>query len=158
MTRIMVTVYVGIAKNIINNINMKVKLKDSIISELTCLGLRPGMVVKSTHVNKITGAVDFTHHYKSGTYDCVVWPEDYEIVENDEVLPAKTPVILPSELTLSVAEVTNALDAMHWCFYPYLGNSDLSESPWIENLIKSYNSVVSILPSPWNLQYEPVEY
>ena len=137
---------------------MKIKLKDSIISELTCIGLRPGMVVKSTHVNKITGAVDFTHHYSSGTYNCVVWPEDYEIVEDDEVIQVQKPVILPSELTLSVAEVTNALDAMHWCFCPYLDDSELSELPWIVNLIKSYNSIVILLPFPWNLQYEPVEY
>ena len=41
---------------------------------------------------------------------------------------------------------------------PYLDNSDLSEKPWIENLIKSYNSIARILPPPWNLQYEPAEY
>jgi len=145
---------------------MKVKLKDSIISELTCIGLRPGMVVSGTHVNKTTGAVDFTHYYNSGKYDCVVWPEDYEIVENEKA--TATPEIadwvyqiskdIPGELTLPIAELTNALDAMYWCFDPYLGNSDLSELPWIENLIKSYNSIASILPHPWNLQYEPVEY
>jgi hypothetical protein len=139
---------------------MKVKLKDSIISELTSIGLRPGMVVKSTHVNKITGAVDFTHYYGSGTYDCVVWPEDYEIVEEEKAIQVNEPVLpeIPQELTLPMSEVTNTLDAMHWCFNPYLDNSDLSELPWITNLIKSYNGIVSTLPSPWNLQYEPVEY
>ena len=138
---------------------MKVKLKDSIISELTSIGLRPGMVVKSTHVNKITGAVDFTHYYGSGTYDCVVWPEDYEIVEEEKTIQVNEPVLpeIPQELTLPMSEVTNTLDAMHWSC-PYLDNSDLSELPWITNLIKSYNGIVSTLPSPWNLQYEPVEY
>ena len=145
---------------------MKVKLKDSIISELTCLGLRPGMVVSSTQVNKKTGAVDFTHYYNSAPYNCVVWPEDYEIVKDEKA--TATPEIadwvnqisqdIPGELTLPIVEITNALDAMHWCFNPFLDNSDLSESPWIENLIKSYNSIVILLPSPWNLQYEPVEY
>ena len=43
-------------------------------------------------------------------------------------------------------------------FAPFLDDSELSELPWIVNLIKSYNSIVTLLPSPWNLQYEPVEY
>jgi hypothetical protein len=131
---------------------MKIKLKDSIISELTCLGLRPGMVVSSTQVNKTTGAVDFTHYFNSAPYDCVVWPEDYEVVEEDKTIQ------VPTEITLPIAEITNALDAMYWCFSPDLDNSDLSESPWIVNLIKSYNEIARCLPSPWDLQYEPVEY
>jgi hypothetical protein len=139
---------------------MKVKLKDSIISELTSIGLRPGMVVKSTHVNKITGAVDFTHYYGSGTYDCVVWPEDYEIVEEEKSIQVNEPVLpeIPQELTLPMSELTNTLDAMHWCFAPYLDNSDLSELPWITNLIKAYSDIARSLPSPWDLQYEPIEF
>ena len=137
---------------------MKIKLKDSIISELTCLGLRPGMVISSDDVNKTTGAVHFTHYHRSSSYECVVWPEDYEIITENEVLQSDQPPLLPSDCTLPIVELTNALDAMHWCFALYLDNSDLSESPWIENLIKSYNSIVSILPPPWDLQYEPVEY
>lgn len=145
---------------------MKVKLKDTIISELTCLGLRPGMVISGTISSKTTGAVDFTHYHNGFHYDCVVWPEDYDIVPDVETI--QTPVVadwvnqiskdIPGELSLPIAELTNALDAMYWCFVPYLDDSDLSELPWIENLIKSYNSIASILPSPWNLQYEPVEY
>ncbi len=73
------------------------------------------------------------------------------------IMPNKIIKIKP-DITIPIAELTNALDAMYWCFSPFLDNSDLSESPWIENLIKSYNSIVSILPSPWDLQYEPVEY
>ena len=130
---------------------MKIKLKDSIISELTCLGLRPGMVISSTQVNKTTGAVDFTHYFNSAPYDCVVWPEDYEVVEEDKTIQ------VPKEITLPIAEITNALDAMHWVFAPYLDNPDLSELPWITNLIKTYNGIASILPSPWDLQYEPIE-
>lgn len=131
---------------------MKIKLKDSIISELTCLGLRPGMVISSTQVNKTTGAVDFTHYFNSAPYDCVVWPEDYEVVEEDKTIQ------VPKEITLPIAEITNALDAMHWVFAPYLDNPELSELPWITNLVKSYNDIATMLPSPWDLQYEPVEY
>jgi hypothetical protein len=137
---------------------MKIKLKASIISELRAIGLRPDMEFNSVCVNKITGAVDFIHYYNGFRQDCVVWPEDYEIIEEDQPSPDTETVSVPEEITLSIAEITNALDAMYWSFSAYLGNSDLSESPWIENLIKSYNSIVSILPSPWNLQYEPVDY
>ena len=139
---------------------MKVKLKDSIISELTSLGLRPGMVISSNDVNKITGAVTFAHYRNNNKYDCVVWPVDYEVVEEDKAIQVSEPVLpqIPQKLTLPIAEITNALDAMHWCFAPFLYNSDLSESPWITNLIKAYNDIARSLPSPWDLQYEPVEY
>jgi len=70
----------------------------------------------------------------------------------------KQPIVMPENVTLPIAEIINALDAMFWCFSAYRGNSDLSESPWITNLMKSYNDIVSILPSPWDLQYEPVDY
>jgi hypothetical protein len=145
---------------------VKIKLKDSIISELTCLGLRPGMVVSGTISSKTTGSVDFTHYHNGSHYDCVVWPEDYEVIDENkangipvtEDLFKAVPKDIASDITLQIAEVTNALDAMHWCFCPFLDNSDLAELPWIVNLIKSYNSIVTLLPSPWNLQYEPVEY
>ncbi len=145
---------------------MKVKLKDSINSELTSIGLRPGMEVRSNQgINKTTGAVHFTHYCNSYPYDCVVWPEDYEVVEegNSVTVPISQITFvnkgdIANELTLPISEITNTLDAMHWCFAPYLDDSDLSELPWIENLIKSYNSVVRLLPSPWDLQYELVDY
>lgn len=141
---------------------MKIKFKDSINSELTCIGLRPGMFTSVDSVNETTGAAYFKHWHNGSTHECVVWPEDYELVREDEVLPVPEPVKqfkqIPQEITLPVAELTNVLDAMHWCFAPYLGNSDLSESPWITNLMKSYNDIVNTLPSPWDLQYEPVDY
>lgn len=137
---------------------MQIKLKDSIISELTCLGIRPGMVISSENVNEITKAVEFTWFFNHSRYECVVWPEDYEVVEEDQPESVPETVTAPAEIIVPIAEITNALDAMYWCFSPYLDNSDLSESPWIENLIKSYNSIVSILPSPWNLQYEQIDY
>ena len=138
---------------------MKIKLKDSIISELTALGLRPGMEIESNLVNKTTGAVDFTRWYNGSSYDCVVWPEDYEIVEADTIqVPESVLPQIPQELTLPMIEVTNALDAMHWVFAPYLDNPELSELTWITNLVKSYNDIARCLPSPWDLQYEPVEY
>ena len=138
---------------------MKIKLKDSIISELTAVGLRPGMEIESNDVNKTTGAVQFTKWHNSSSYDCVVWPEDYEVVAEDKAVTIPpTQNDTTSDITLPIAELTNALDAMFWCFSPYLGNSDLSESPWIENLIKSYNEIVEYLPHPLNLIYHWVDY
>lgn len=137
---------------------MKIRLKDSINSELRAVGLRPGDEISSNDVNKITGAVQFTRWLNSSSYDCVVWPVDYEIV-NQEESQVETPVIpgIPQEITLPIGELTNALDAMHWCFAPYLDNSDRSDYPWITNLITVYNDIAKILPSPWDLQYEPIE-
>lgn len=145
---------------------MKIKLKDSIISELKSIGIRPGDIIESNDVNKTTGAVQFTKWHNASSYECVVWPEDYEVIEEEKVsaIPEISDWVnqiskdIPVELTLPMIEVTNTLDAMYWCFSPYLGNSDLPELPWIENLIKSYNSIVSTLPNPWNLQYEHVKY
>lgn len=143
---------------------MRIRLKESIISELTALGLRPGMEIESSDVNKITGAVQFTTWHNGSSYDCVVWPEDYEIVAEEKTITnpiSQTGFVskndIPNQITLPITELTNALDAMHWVFAPYLDNPELSEFPWIENLIKSYNSIAGTLPSPWNLQYEPIE-
>ena len=136
---------------------MKIKLKESINSELIAVGLRPGMEIESDDVNKTTGAVQFTQWYNGFTYDCVVWPEDYEDVTVVATVTSSTSESdLPGIVTLPIGEVTNALDAMFWCFAPYLDNSDNSESPWIENMIKSYNEIVILLPHPYDLRYHPV--
>jgi len=150
-------VYAPIVNNITNNSNMKIKLKESINSELIAVGLRPGMEIESDDVNKTTGAVQFAQWYNGYSYDCVVWPEDYEITyavstEKSSESESNLPVIV----TLPIGELTNALDAMFWVFSPYLDNSDNSESPWIENIIKSYNEIVILLPHPYDLRYHPV--
>jgi hypothetical protein len=136
---------------------MKIKLKESINSELIAVGLRPGMEIESNDVNKTTGAVQFIQWYNGNSYDCVVWPEDYEIVTDVSTVTASTSEgDLPNIVTLPIGELTNALDAMFWVFSPYLDNSDNSESPWIENMIKSYNEIVILLPHPYDLRYHPV--
>jgi hypothetical protein len=115
------------------------------------------MEIESDDVNKTTGAVQFTRWHKGSSYDCVVWPEDYEVVTADATVTLSTSESdLPAVVTLPIGELTNALDAMFWCFSPYLDNSDNSESPWIENLVKSYNEVVRLLPHPYDLRYHPV--
>jgi hypothetical protein len=136
---------------------MKIKLKESINSELIAVGLRPGMEIESDDVNKTTCAVQFTQWYNGYSYDCVVWPEDYEVVTVVSTATSSTSESdLPNIVTLPIGELTNALDAMFWCFAPFLDNSDNSESPWIENLVKSYNEIVILLPHPYDLRYHPV--
>ena len=139
---------------------MKIKLKDSINSELIAVGLRPGDEISSNDVNKTTGAVQFTRWHNSSSFDCVVWPEDYEVIQKDGATEVREPELpqIPQEITLSIPEVVNALDAMHWCIAPYLDNDSLKDLPWIQNLIKSYNDLARSLPSPWDLQYEPIEF
>jgi hypothetical protein len=136
---------------------MKIKLKESINSELIAVGLRPGMEIESDDINKTTGAVQFAQWYNGSSYDCVVWPEDYEdVTAVSTVTSSISESDLPGIVTLPIGEVTNALDAMFWCFAPFLDNSDNSESPWIENMIKSYNEIVILLPHPYDLRYHPV--
>ncbi len=141
---------------------MKIKFKESINSELTCIGLQPGMFTSVDSVNEITGAAYFKHWHNGLVNNCVVWPVDYELVKEEEVSqdpdPVKQPTVMPENVTLSIAQITNALDAMYWCFAPFLDSYELSDKPWITNLMKSYNDIVSTLPSPWDLQYERVDY
>lgn len=143
-------------------LKMKIKFKDSINSELTCIGLRPGMFTSVDDVNNATGAAYFKHWHNGSVHDCVVWPEDYELIETPSITIPISQIVFckknENEITLPIAELTNVLDAMHWVFSPYLEHDELSDKPWITNLMKSYNDIVSVLPSPWDLQYEPVDY
>ncbi len=102
---------------------MKIKFKESINSELKCIGLRPGMFTSVDSVNETTGAAYFKHWHNGTVHNCVVWPDDYELVKEEEVSqdpdPVKQPIVMPKEVILTIAEVANALDAMYWCFsYP----------------------------------------
>ena len=96
---------------------MKIKLKDSINSELIAVGLRPGDEISSNDVNKTTGAVQFTRWQNGSSYNCVVWPEDYEVIQKDSATEVRDPELpqVPNKIILSIPEVVNALDAMHWC-------------------------------------------
>jgi hypothetical protein len=50
-----------------------------------------------------------------------VWPEDYEIVEEEKAIQVNESVLseIAQEITLSIGEITNTFDAMFWCIsYP----------------------------------------
>lgn len=67
---------------------MKIQLKGDLDIELTGLGCKPGDIIEVTPdpVSKV-GAMNFAR-YKSGVMcNCVVWPVNYDVV-NDEITPA----------------------------------------------------------------------
>lgn len=80
---------------------MKIQLKGDLDIELTGLGCKPGDIIEVTPdpVSKV-GAMNFAR-YKSGVMcNCVVWPVNYDVV-NDEITPAPAPAVKTS-LTASV--------------------------------------------------------
>jgi hypothetical protein len=68
---------------------MKIRLKGEIHPELTRLGLRTGDVIENAMIQKSNGAAYFTT-YCLGRNECVVYADNYEIVE--EVPEPEAPV------------------------------------------------------------------
>jgi len=61
---------------------MLIKLKDTIDWELLALGCKPGDEVEGTpDKQSIVGGVHFEKRCKGSTYNCSIWPQDYEIVK-----------------------------------------------------------------------------
>lgn len=67
---------------------MKIKLKGTINPELTILGYKPGDELEVTRdpMSK-TGAANWDDHSLAVTQHCVVWPENYDIIEDDKPEP-----------------------------------------------------------------------
>jgi hypothetical protein len=68
---------------------MIIKLKGELDFDLIRIGLKPGDIIKNAIPDRISkmGAVNFTHQYERMNFDCVVWPEDYDVIKSDK--PAK---------------------------------------------------------------------
>jgi hypothetical protein len=62
---------------------MKIRLKGELDWELTRIGLKVDEEVEATpdRVGK-TGAMYFDIYYRGWKYECVVWPENYELISN----------------------------------------------------------------------------
>jgi hypothetical protein len=60
---------------------MKIKLKESINDELIAVGCKPGDEIKVEAISGKTGAVYFTKYRNDVNQQCVVYPEDYEVIE-----------------------------------------------------------------------------
>lgn len=61
-----------------------IKLKGALDWDLTRLGLEAGDVIKNHSVPDQRGAVYFDTYYNGFTQNCVVWPDNYEIVDNNK--------------------------------------------------------------------------
>lgn len=60
---------------------MKIKLKGNLDYELTRIGLAEGDEIEATpdRVGK-TGAVYFQKYHRGTKYDCVAWPDNYDVI------------------------------------------------------------------------------
>jgi len=66
---------------------MLIKLKDSIDWELLALGCKPGDEVEATiDPLSTTGGLHFEKRCYGTTYNCSIWPQDYEIVDKKFIL------------------------------------------------------------------------
>lgn len=66
---------------------MTIKLKAYLDYDLLKIGLRPGDIIRNARMdNEATGAVYFDHHYVI-INNCVVWPDNYEIIKADKPQP-----------------------------------------------------------------------
>jgi len=67
---------------------------------------------------------------------------------------------LNSIMELDKDTIERLLDSMLFCLGPYIENDSFREdNPWLFELAESYNEIVSLLPSSWQLyQYELIQY
>lgn len=64
---------------------MIIKLKGYLDPELTRIGLKPGDIIRNAKADTTgtSGAVYFDHYYTIDN-QCVVWPENYDIIKGDK--------------------------------------------------------------------------
>ena len=60
---------------------MKIELIGDIHPELQTLGLKAGDIISDAEKSKTTDAMYFTIYYNGFKMDCVVWSDNYKIVE-----------------------------------------------------------------------------
>ena len=49
--------------------------------ELQKAGMKPGDIIEATPGSELTGSMYFTAKSGNRTMECVVWPENYEIIK-----------------------------------------------------------------------------
>lgn len=59
-----------------------IKLKGKLDLDLMLLGLRTGDIIKVPEQTNKNGAIFFEYHLHGWKYDCVVYQENYEIIED----------------------------------------------------------------------------
>ena len=69
---------------------MKIRILNPCL-ELQKAGMKPGDEVEATPGSELTGSMYFTAHSGTRKFECVVWPENYEIIsEPESVCQSKT--------------------------------------------------------------------
>ena len=59
---------------------MSIKLKGNLEFDLVAIGLEPGMIIdEDPDKNSTSGVVHFDVRFKGYTYNCSVWPENYDL-------------------------------------------------------------------------------
>jgi 4-aminobutyrate aminotransferase-like enzyme len=66
---------------------MKIQLKGDIHPELLCLGLKEGDIIDAQKdpISKV-GALHFPMYVNGHLYSCTVWPENYDIIAEKELM------------------------------------------------------------------------
>ena len=52
--------------------------------ELQKAGMKPGDIVEATPGSELTGSMYFTCKTGNRKFECVVWPENYEIIKESK--------------------------------------------------------------------------
>lgn len=60
-----------------------IKLKGVLDWEITRFGVKEGDVIQEHTKPGTNGAIYFTVHYGGFEQNCVVWPDNYKIIEHD---------------------------------------------------------------------------
>jgi hypothetical protein len=64
---------------------MIIQLKGYLDLDLIRIGLKPGNIIRNAKADTVgtTGAVYFDHSYTINN-ECVVWPENYDVIKSDK--------------------------------------------------------------------------
>ena len=100
---------------ILNEIIM-IKLRGELDYEITRFGVKSGDVIKQhTTPGKVDGAVSFDVRYGNFTQSCVVWPDNYEMIQEKEKDVPVHPTEINSLKASKVSEIACDLAQFHIC-------------------------------------------
>ena len=61
----------------------RIKLIGALGLELERAGLKPGDEIDATHGSELTGSMYFETSCNGRKFECVVWPENYEVITGE---------------------------------------------------------------------------
>jgi len=65
---------------------MILRLKGELDPELTRIRLKPGQTIKNATSEKTStmGQVYFYHYFEGINFQCLVWPDNYDVIREDK--------------------------------------------------------------------------